>query len=68
MVKFEFTLEDIDAANLMDLIHEEKCRMLAEAGNHMAKGEHNHADWCNKRADYIEELKVKVLCGNKRVQ
>lgn len=68
MVKFEFILEDVDALNLMSLIQDEKTRLLAEAGNHISKGEYGHADWCNKHADYIQGLKEKILAGNKRVE
>lgn len=71
MVKFEFVLNDTDASNLITILHDEKMRAMAKAGEFIAEG-NNHvaranADWYSRHADYLEGLKQKVLAGNTRV-
>lgn len=71
-VKFEFTLSDIDASNLIDILQNEKARVLAK-GMDFIKPEMTNADrlnlnWCNSHAEYLEGLKQKVLAGNTRVE
>lgn len=67
-VKFEFTLSDIDATNLMDILHSAKTKALVEAGKCLVNNNQSGANWYNSHADYIEEIKQKVLAGNTRVE
>lgn len=71
-VKFEFTLSDVDASNLIDIINSEKVRALSRAREFLAgsvtRVDQANADWYNGHADYLEELKQKVLAGNTRVE
>ncbi len=70
MVKFEFTLRDIDASNLIDILHSEQVRALDKGrtfiNNNMTKADRANLDWYNGHADYLEGLKQKVLAGCKR--
>ena len=66
-VKFEFTLSDIDAFNLMDILQSAKTKSLVEACKCLAMNNQSGADWYNSHADYIEEIKQKVLASNTRV-
>ena len=76
MIKFEFTLDDTDAANLIAILHEEKCRSLERAAEHQLlvdQRDGNHptaqanANWYRAHATYLDELRMKVLAGNTRV-
>lgn len=71
-VKFEFTLSDVDASNLIDIINNEKVRALTRAREFLAgsvtRVDRANADWYNGHADYLEKLKQKVLAGNTRVE
>lgn len=70
-VRFEFTLSDIDASNLIGILHDEKVRTLAKAiehAGHLDEVSQYNVDWYNRHADYLEELKQKVLAGNRRVE
>ena len=58
MVKFEFTLDDSDAENLIRILNDEKVRSLEKAID---------SDWYKAHATYLEYLKQKVLAGNTRV-
>ncbi len=58
MVKFEFTLDDVDAENLISILNDEKCRALEKTLD---------SDWYKAHAAYLEDLKQKVLAGNTRV-
>ena len=61
MVRFEFTLSDIDASNLVDIIQEEKARILA-----LALDDLENMDWYKKHADYLENMKQTVIAGSTR--
>lgn len=71
-VKFEFTLSDIDASNLIDIIQQDICRTRFGATEFiktpMTATDQANLDWHNKHAEYLEGLKQKVLSGNKRVE
>lgn len=67
MIKFEFTLSDIDATNLIDVLKSAKTKALVEAGKCLTINNQYGANWYNSHADYIEEIKQKVLAGNTRV-
>jgi hypothetical protein len=61
MVRFEFTLSDIDASNLVDIIQGEKVRILA-----LALDDLENMDWYKKQADYLENMKQTVVAGSTR--
>ena len=61
MVKFEFTLSDIDASNLIDIIQEEKVRTLARAIENP-----ENMTWYKTHADYLENLKQTIVSGSIR--
>lgn len=71
-VKFEFTLSDIDASNLISILHDEQVRALVRAREFIKKDmtqvDQANFDWYNRHADYLQELKEKVLAGNTRVE
>lgn len=71
MVKFEFTLNDVDASNLISILHDEKMRALEKVQTfvsaNMSKVDRANADWYAGHAEYLEGLKQKVLAGNSRV-
>ncbi len=58
MVRFEFTLDDVDAENLISILNDERVRALEKALDN---------DWYKAHATYLEDLKQKVLVGNTRV-
>lgn len=66
-VKFEFTLSDVDAENMIDMFNMHKNQMLFKAVSFLSKNDDKMADWYNRQADYVEELKQKILAGNSRV-
>ncbi len=71
MVKFEFTLNDIDASNLISILHDAKVQAIAKGQefitNPMTTTGQANLDWYRGHAEYLEGLKQKVLAGNKRV-
>lgn len=71
MIKFEFILSDRDASNLMDIINSAKCKALSDAQEfikpNMSSVDEANCNWFNSHADYLEELKQKILEGNTRV-
>ena len=72
MIKFEFTLNDVDAHNLISILHEEKVRAMIKAEEYdrestKSKTAAYNRDWYEGHAEYLEGLKQKVLAGNTRV-
>lgn len=71
MVKFEFVLNDVDASNLISILHDEKVRALVKAQEfikpQMSKVDRANMDWYNGHAEYLEGLIQVVLTGNTRV-
>lgn len=71
MIKFEFTLTDKDASNLLDILNEAKCKALIDARAfikpNMTRADQANADWYNGHAEYLEGLKQKILTGHSRV-
>ena len=69
--KFEFTLSDKDASNLIDILRSEQVRTLAAAKkfikSEMTATDQANLDWCDRHADYLDGLKHKVLAGCTRV-
>jgi hypothetical protein len=70
MIKFEFTLNDVDASNLVGILHDAKIAALHSATSvitmNMSDEDHAKLDWFNSHAEYLEGLKQKVLAGNHR--
>ena len=60
MIKFEFTLNDEDAANLLDIIQHEKTRVLEMA---LFDETQARTDWYRNHAEYLEKLKQQILAG-----
>lgn len=71
-VHFNFTLNDVDASNLIDILHQEQVRALAQAQKFirpdMTRVDQANCDWYNGHAEYLEGLKQRVLAGNTRVE
>ena len=71
-VKFEFTLSDQDASNLIDILQGEQARALSKSmkfiNARMSKTDQANLEWYNGHAEYLERLKLKVLEGNMRVE
>lgn len=61
MIKFEFTLSDTDASNLIDIIQEEKVRTLSRAIENP-----ENMIWYKNHADYLENLKQTIVSGSIR--
>ena len=77
MIKFEFTLNDQDAENLISILREEHNRTLDMHAHHMrmyhAANANDrvalaNADWYKGHAEYLESVIQKVLQGNTRVE
>lgn len=72
MIKFEFTLSDIDASNLISILHDAKIAAQHSALDYitmnMSDDDAAKLDWFNSHAAYLEGLKQKVLSGNHRVE
>ena len=64
-VRFEFELSDTDAENLMDIINKEKARCQMSIIKCIGSGNQAEADWCRRHVAYIDELKKKILAGQK---
>ena len=71
MIEFEFTLSDKDASNLIDIIQNAifnaKFKATKFIKPSMTATDQANVDGYNRHADYLEELKQKVLEGNHRV-
>lgn len=71
MIKFEFTLSDQDASNLMNVIQNAIVDASFKAQEFikpkMTATDQMNCDWYNSHADYLKELKQKILEGNHRV-
>ena len=67
-VRFEFEMSDVDAEYLIDVLRSAKTRALYEAGKCIAAGREKHADWYNRHADYLDNLRATVSGGSTRVE
>lgn len=70
-VKFNFTLNDTDASNLISIIHDAKVAAIDTAQGHKVgntKVDQMNANWYLAHAEYLEELKQKVLNGVARAE
>lgn len=72
MVKFEFTLSDVDAENLIGILHDAQLDARYKAQKFikqkMSRVDQANLDWYNAHADYLQALKEKILAGNTRVE
>lgn len=72
MVKFEFTLSDVDAENLIGILQEEQVRARIKAQRFikqdMSQVHQVNLDWYNAHADYLEGLKKKIASSSTRVE
>lgn len=64
-IRFEFELSDTDAENLMDIMNKEKTRCQMAIIKCIGSGNKAEADWYRRHVDYIDELKKKILAGQK---
>lgn len=71
MVKFEFTLSDHDAENLMNILHQEKMRIINKKFGYLKSNptdsDKMNARWLESHAEYISTLISKILSGNTKV-
>lgn len=71
-VKFEFTLEDAEAETLVELLNNERQRMINESRKALTTGPEERrqtiADWCLRHVAYLEKIKEKIMKGQARVQ
>lgn len=71
MVRFEFTLSDVDAENLIGILRDEQERSRAKAREYLSEDmtdvDQANVKWYTAHADYLEELRQRVLGGNTRV-
>jgi hypothetical protein len=69
MIKFEFTLNDVDASNLIGILHDEYVRAHGKARGIDSDPIPDYVDkWYSEYAGYVQSLKEKVLAGNKKVE
>jgi hypothetical protein len=70
-IKFEFTLEDSEAETLVELLNNERQRMINESRKALITGPEERrqsiSDRCLRRSEYVDYIKKKVLSGNTRV-
>lgn len=70
-IKFNFTLNDTDASNLIDIINGAKIAAMENAQEHMvgnSVADQANTSWYLGHAEYLEELKQKVLDGVARTE
>ena len=67
-VRFEFELSDVDAENLLDILHSEYTRTLLNQERAMVKEQTAEAGWYSRHAEYIAQLKAKIAAGSSRAQ
>lgn len=64
MVKFEFTVEDADAENLMQILRDEEWRMRDKAIDLCHAG---HEEWYQQQAAYLKNLREKIAKSRTKV-
>lgn len=71
-IKFEFTLEDAEAETLVELLNNERQRMINESRKALSTGPEEKrqaiSDWCLNHGAYLDKIKKKVLSGQTRIQ
>jgi hypothetical protein len=65
VIKFEFTMSDIDAENMFFCIHDHICNMKCKRLDFIADGDNASANWMVAHIAYLETLMPQML--NKRV-
>lgn len=67
-VRFEFELSDVDAENLLDILHSQYTRTLLNQERAMVKEQTAEAGWYSRHAEYIAQLKAKIAAGSSRAE
>jgi len=72
-IHFEFTMSDIDASNLIDIIDREINKVrdtinLYTDITNPTRADIANRDWYVGHADYLCKLKQTILDGNRRVE
>jgi hypothetical protein len=72
MVRFDFTLNDVDASVLIGILIDEKVRVMNLAQEcikeNMSKTDQSNFEWYTSQAKYLDELRQKVSAGSKQVK
>lgn len=65
MIKFEFTLSDVDAENFVQMFNREisRTQMLI-----IEEDDSNMRSWYSRHIKYLQQLKQTILAGNKRIE
>lgn len=73
-IEFNFKLNDVDASNLVSILHDAMVSAKERRGEYMAQYDTSkskvalaNADWYEGHSAYLEGLKQKVIAGGKRV-
>ena len=61
MIKFEFTVDDQDAANIFNCIQSHIVETMSKAIDERMKGNIDNADWLNKHVLYLKGLMPQML-------
>lgn len=65
-VHFEFTLDDVDAENVFNVLNQHVLKNRYEVCYEKDRTE-AEIEWCKKHADYFEGVMNKMLKGNYHV-
>ena len=72
MIKFEFTLSDIDAQNLIDCINTAKVTAMETSASFikesMTNVDETNMHWYKDHAEYLDGLKQQVTHGSTRIK
>lgn len=60
-VKFEFTLSDVNAEVLFDVIQRAIVQELVAGGKAIVKNAMDEVEWHNNRADLLQDIKQSML-------
>ena len=65
MIKFEFTLSDIDAENFIRMFDDEMARigMLI-----ILQDDDSTLQWYKRHIEYLKQMKQTILAGNTRIE
>ena len=75
MINFNFTVDDIDAENIMSCMHDKELNCLTEISDLMMKIHEsndlkeqtkfqNYINWWEKHKEYLKELRLKMTNTN----
>ena len=65
MVKFEFTVSDVDAENISNILFSAYLDAQEEYFNLLDKGD-GSAEWFKRHAEYVKKLHETVSAGSSR--